>query len=315
MSNLQATIQNRQIKLVSEIKDLAQRKQENIDCISLCYTFIKEAIHKAEQDDKEVPKHWESLEALISSGSIEKTLPQARVTATASLISDEFAGINKNNEELMKYLAIEDSGLKMFSYIYHPLFISLISALDDFFSQLLLLVLKAHPEKLSKKKQNLIEITFCDLDTLNKKQISLDLLLSERTEKIVEIMDQTIEDIVKKTMYDSPLDYFKDFEVYLNLPKSFLRLEWLRYVEMCIRRNTGVHSGWLGKDYYNKEIQKVKAKDQGEQLKFAPITIEFTGFDADYFCQAYRLARQIIHEFESHCEAEFKVGTSNDGVK
>jgi hypothetical protein len=175
----------------------------------------------------------------------------------------------------------------------------MIATLDDYFSQLLLLILQAYPEKLGNKK--IFQVNFNDVNNL---------LGTGRDEIIIKSMDEQIVSHVRNLMGQKPSDYLTELVKYLGDTK-LIRLERLTYSEMCLRRNAGVHCGWFGNKEYNLKIKELMKGDTGNELNFSFNETNFLGFDTEYFDQSYDTSKKIITELMTYCETKFTQQDSN----
>lgn len=117
-------------------------------------------------------------------------------------------------------------------------------------------------------------------------------------------MDEQISSHVRDLMKGTALEYLDQLVSYLE-DKNLIRLEKLTYYEMCLRRNAGVHSGWIGNKDYNNKLKQIKKRDTGSQLDFLPNETDFLGFDYDYFISAYKKSKNLITELKQYCETKF----------
>ncbi|CBN54120.1 MULTISPECIES: DUF2281 domain-containing protein [Kamptonema] len=309
MENLQQILDTRRQELISKIQGLSDQKLQNIEAISHCYEFIREAIEKAEVEAKNI-NYKDLIEPSFHiTDNFDKVMFQGHINTAANLIPKEFGEINN------EYIKMSEKNKKVFNYIYHQLFITIITVLDDFFSQILLLVLKAYPERLGDKKiKKIKEIKFSDLGKLSSASEIAAFLGMAEGEKAIKLIDGEINSLIRDDiMRGSPLDYIKNLRTYLETGDTFLRLKWLLYAERSSRRNAGVHSGWFGNDECNKRINEIIKIDTGNQLKLSELKTNFIGFEAEYFCETYRLAIDIVKAFKSHCEKDFKSHYDENG--
>jgi hypothetical protein len=185
----------------------------------------------------------------------------------------------------------------------------MISALDDYFSQLLLLILQAYPEKLGNTilkidcddKGFKLETRFCNINSV---------LGLGKDEIIIKSIDEQITAHVRNLMGQKPFYYLTELVKYLG-DKKLIRLEKLIYSEMCLRRNAGVHCGWFGNKEYNLKIEELKKGDTDDKLKFSQNETNFLGFDTEYFHQSYDTSKKIITELTTYCETKFTQQDSN----
>lgn len=304
---------NRQVSLASDIEELGIKKKREVEAIYDCYEFIKQSINLASNNLNHLnlsikEEHTDKPEdRFVSSDDLKKLSVDDflrienhyQVNQASQNIPSEFEEINNND------LNLTQEQNKMFSYIYHQFFISIVAVVDDFLSQLTVLVLKADPRRLKEKKLKIKEIKFQDINLETEKFDLAKMANMDTFENILQRIDEQIEDEVRTIMHKSPIDYFKKLQSYFELDNSFLRLEWLAYAERCLRRNAGVHSGWIGNREYNTRLQEIKKQDSGNQLEFVNISDDFVGFEVEYFCETVELAKLIIQKFSDHCTTKF----------
>jgi hypothetical protein len=326
MNKLQQILNERREKLVEDIIALYGQKIDALECINYCYIFIEENILRTEKDAEKVPKYiienlGKRMIRTYSSDELEefnKIMMQSRAYDASILINEEFGKLNEPNylmdefgERRKDYDQVfiqNEANLKLLTFIYHQFFITMISTLDDYFSQLLLLILQAYPEKLG---NTILKIDFEDkgfkLETTFGK---INSLLELDTEIIIKSIDEKIIAHVRNLMGKKPYDYLTKLVKYLGDTK-LIRLEKLIYSEMCLRRNAGVHCGWFGNKEYNLKIEELKKGDTDDKLKFSQNETNFLGFDTEYFDQSYDTSKKIITELTTYCETKFTQQDSN----
>ena len=320
MNDLNQILTERQEALVAGINDLSKNKLNNLEALAQCYEFVKEASRKAETDFKKVlnnPNFQETIRDnpidLILSGDWNTILSQGRINIAANLIPEEFYQINTSSQELMNSLSLDETALRFLSYTYHQFFISIVATLDDFVSQLLILVLKAYPGKLgSQEFPTKKKLLFSDLNHINNERDLFQLVGFDKADKLI---DDKVYKVVRGIMQADALQHIKELRKYLETDENFLRLEWLLYAEMRLRRHAGVHSGWFGKQEYNQKIIDLQRMDTGNQLNLSKIDSDFLGFDAQYFCRSYSLARFIIEQIKTYCEQYFAQDISGEEIE
>lgn len=237
MNQLQRILNERREKLVENIQFLSQQKINTLEAILKCTFFVHDSIKRTESDLNKLDLGNLTYQSRIDNSS--KLLIQDNADEVTSLIPENFGEFDN-----FKYYKIDfPENKKMFAFIYHQLFISINSTLDDYFSQMLLLVLRAYPEKLGNKK--IFQVKFNDVNNL---------LGTGKDETIIKSMDEQIVSHVRNLMGQKPFDYLTELVTYLGDTK-LIRLEKLTYCEMCLRRNAGVHCGWFGNQEYNLKIQ------------------------------------------------------------
>lgn len=318
-------ISRRREQLCFEIESLEAKKIKEIDAIKDCYEFVKEAIRLAQLNSSDLASSLAGTITMASGSTLSSAPPNLSLSSPISQKSpqeqlEDFDKLRHHGrvytasqcipsefEELENdYLALSSDGKKVFSYIYHQFFISIIAIVDDYLSKLLVFVLKAYPERMGNKEISINKkVIFRELSTEHFDLNEMTGLNS--AEMVIKTIDNQIECEVQKLMHGSPIDYYPNFQKYLDLDRNFLRLEWLDYAERCLRRNSGVHSGWMGSKEYNSRLIIIKEKDTGNQLELSDISGDFVGFDAEYFCETYRLAKVIIQKFSEHCLAKFSL--------
>jgi hypothetical protein len=330
MNELQQILNERREKLVEDIIALFGQKINALECINYCYIFIEENILRTEKDAETVPKGF--LKNMKNSGKrsfiewssdemkqFNKISMQSRVYDASLLIDEEFGKLNEPNYlmdefgERMKdndiFFIQNEENLKLLTFIYHQFFITIISTLDDYFSQLLLLILQAYPEKLGNTilkidfddKGFKLETRFCNINSV---------LGLGKDEIIIKSIDEQITAHVRNLMGQKPFHYLTELVKYLGDTK-LIRLERLTYSEMCLRRNAGVHCGWFGNQEYNLKIQELMKGDTGNELNFSFNETDFLGFDTEYFDQSYDTSKKIITELTTYCETKFTQQDSN----
>jgi hypothetical protein len=193
----------------------------------------------------------------------------------------------------------------------------LIAILEAYITDVELLIFKAYPKRLGGKKVEKttkpkfiigndclgIQISFFHNSSIKFKE----LVGSEEVEEI----DQRVWDLVRENLYSPTHKQMnllrKALTVEANM--NFLIPDWADYSEMNVRRNSGVHAGWRGKEEYNAKIRQIKTYFRSGNfpyfknnvLSFDEIRQEFLGFDADYFCRSYRTSSRIMASVKKQC--------------
>jgi hypothetical protein len=321
MNKLQQILNERRENLVEDIIALYGQKIDALECINYCYIFIEENILRTEKNAETVPKgflknitgkrsfiEWSSDEM----EQFNKIDMQSKAYQATLLIDEEFGNLNKptylmdefgeRRKDYDQVFIQNEANIKLLTFIYHQFFITIISTLDDYFSQLLLLILQAYPEKLG---NTILKIDFDDkgfkLETTFGK---INSLLELDTEIIIKSIDEKIITHVRNLMGQKPSDYLTQLVNYLGDSK-LIRLERLTYSEMCLRRNAGVHCGWFGNQEYNLKIKELMRGDTGNELNFSFNETNFLGFDTEYFDKSYDTSKKIITELTTYCETKF----------
>ncbi|MEH2250688.1 hypothetical protein [Nostoc sp.] len=311
MNQLEKILNERRENLVDNIQILSDKKIKILEATDLCCTFFNSSILKTESDIKTVDlSNLKDKFLQYSVDEIQKITIQSNAIEASELIPEEFGKVNDIEyimDEFGKRIDIFDQcfiqsehNLKMFTFIYHQFFITIIATLDDYFSQLLLLILQAYPEKLNDKILK-IEIKFSDVNSILIANDASSLLGLDKDEIIRKAMDEQIKAYVRELMYKKPIEYLTRLVRYLG-DRNLIRLEKLIYSEMCLRRNAGIHSGWFGNQDYNLQIKKLIEVDEGDELKFSYNKTNFLGFDIDYFSQSYKISKKIITTLKTYCE-------------
>ncbi|MDZ7953284.1 hypothetical protein [Nostoc sp. DedQUE09] len=310
-NQLKDTLNLRRKELIKNIQILSEQKTNILDAIAQSCYFIEQNICRTESDMKIVTKEFVSnlnKRRMIEYSSEEveqfqKLSMQSIALEASELIPEEFGHLNDPNylmdefgnriETFDDFFIQNEYNLKLFTFIYHQFFITIIATLDDYFSQFLLLILQAYPEKVESKK---ISINYNDV---------FNFLELGENENIVELIDSQITNHVRTLMHGKPLAYLNNLVSYLE-DEKLIRLEKLTYCEMCLRRNAGVHSGWVGNQEYNHKIEELKKVDTGNQLKFSSNETNFLGLDIDYFKESSETCKQIINTLKEYCENKFQ---------
>lgn len=190
MNQLQERLNERREKLVENIQILSQQKINTLDAILKCTFFVHDSIKRTESDLNKLDLGNLTYQSRIDNSS--KLLIQDNADEVAPLIPENFGEFDD-----FKYYKVDfPENKKMFSFIYHQLFISIISTLDDYFSQMLLLILQAYPEKLGNKK--IFQVKFNDVNNF---------LGTGKDETIIKSMDEQIVSHVRNLMGQKPFEY------------------------------------------------------------------------------------------------------------
>ena len=215
-NQLKDTLNVRRNGLINNIKVLSEQKTNILDAIAQSCYFIEQNICRIESDMKTVTKEFLSnfnKRRIIEYSSEEveqfqKILMQSIALEASELIPEEFGHLNEPNyimDEFGKKIEIFDEifiqneyNLKLFTFVCHQFFITIIATLDDYFSQCLLLILQTYPEKLENKN---ISINFNDV---------FNFLESGENENIVKLIDNEIIHHVRTLMHGKPLVYINN---------------------------------------------------------------------------------------------------------
>lgn len=296
MSSLKEIIKSRKAELLIKIDELGESKKCQVAAIDLC--------------NDSIAYHFHQVYSIESYGkSIDKE----------NLENEEFNSIEMAGllvDERFMYLEFpfdsqrESLYSRAISFVRSQLFVVLMNELEDFFSELLLLILKAYPERLGDKNLELtnnLNCTFSRLPWVYSIEQTLGLSSSE---ELLRKIDSQINEVVRKIMYANPQSYQKDIGRYLEIKDDFLWDRWILYREMKARRDAGSHHSWNRDEYYDKVVEKLKP--QLENIKthkeiYDPIPeSDFLGIDIDYFKQSHQIVGEFINKYISHCLNHFK---------
>jgi hypothetical protein len=110
-------------------------------------------------------------------------------------------------------------------------------------------------------------------------------------------------------MQKGAIKYYPCFRDLLHFEEKFLKAEWFSYAERYLRRNLGVHSGWIADQKYKERLAEIrkKAKENQIDLEFPESSGDFVGFEVEYFLETCSLAETIIQELSEHCIKQFSL--------
>lgn len=286
-------VSRRREELCAEIEKLANKKLQEVSAIELCYQFIEQAIYNSRLSPDEI----ESIFSKMRRSSLSQPIalsPTLSFSSLSSPLSQQKPNEGWMNARKLQHhrsvhltsqlippefgLLLESHGLplskegkKVFAFIYHQLFISTTAIVDDYLSSLLTLVMKANLGGVRKNKA----------------------------------IDQ-IEDEVRSVMRKGLINYY-NFFTHLGLEENLLKTEWLSYMERYLRRNLGVHNGWMRDQKYKEQLEKIRnqAKESRIDLEFSDNSGDFLGFELEYFLETFSIAQIIIQGLSEHCINQF----------
>ncbi|MBD2664179.1 hypothetical protein B6N60_01289 [Richelia sinica FACHB-800] len=301
-------IATRKNSLLNDIKGLCDNRISNIQSIVYCYSFVRNSLKNIECQIELGYK--ESISNCSDDNQVKEFINLFNLTEIQGNLNLASGGIPEDFRKIEnRHLDFKNEGSKIiFTYMYHQFFLSMISILDDFFAQLITLILKAYPEKIAKKQIKLSPLEFNTF--LNKLQRITDLpqqLGLPQEKDIIDWFDKQIYDVVTDIMKNkNALEQLDKLEDYLQAEKKLLRLYKLQYYEMYLRRNAGIHSSWMGEKEYQQKFKEIKKRANGDKLLFEePIYDNFLGFSERYFYNSCIFCQNIIILIEKHCEQKF----------
>jgi hypothetical protein len=341
----------RQNNLLQEIQNSSKSKISNLNAICQMYEFTK---FTTEKSQKYLQDAHNSDYRNFSPEQIKEYINNSRPREAAQNLYQEFASIInanlcnnneeeeevflidndeetssiKNNEpdlnrELRNAFGLNQEGKIYFAYIYHLLFINMMTVLEDFLSQLLVLVLKAYPMKLEKTKVTEWDnktVLFSEIETQESYNVISHFLRNKEpknqnitNQNIIDYIDQQIEAKIEAEVRNIR-EKGKSLKKYLTLPEPFFLSSWFDYRERQVRRNIGVHNSWVGKNSYIQQMRNIfkcppyrltDSKMEEIKAEFKKIEDEikddFIGFNVCYFTDTYKMATGIIQRLEEHC--------------
>jgi len=304
MPSLNQIIKQRIKKIPKSIQELSDSKTHQIVALQLCNEFINSYVNNVHDSWSEVPI------------DIDNEDEQFHIVEMAGLlIDDKFISTERKNTQSRRDFHFN----KMKAFIRGQFFIAIMGELEDFFSKLLLLTLQAYPERLGEQKLKLkdIECKFNNFNWVKSKEKHLNF---NTPEDLIKEIDQQIEKSIIEMIYKGSDEYIKKLRLYLIADKNLEDFLWWFapvYAEMKARRNAALHNGWYRNDKYDEMIKPIKDKlkdiEKKQGIPYPVSEFDFLGIDSDYFDQTYKIARQVIDEFTSHCINNFKI-TKNHKV-
>jgi hypothetical protein len=114
------------------------------------------------------------------------------------------------------------------------LFVSLISALELFFQEIITVIITAYPKKIGSAQFRLSEI-----------------LDAGSTDELV---SHAAEEYTMKLMYKKPFEYLDEISNILSIDSSAVRPFWPAFIEAKARRDLGIHNGWRCNSTYIRKL-------------------------------------------------------------
>jgi hypothetical protein len=163
------------------------------------------------------------------------------------------------------------------SFLVGQTFISLISEFEGFLVDIMIWVLRKHPQKIGAETFKLSEVLEFGGQS--------------------EIIRIAAERHINQLMYKRATEYRKSFVEMLSAEPDFLQNYWPAYVEFKARRDLGVHNGWIINDTYIRKVKEVgiNCNLSGPQ----PPT-------NDYFWNALETLSEAMGDIADHCVRKFE---------
>jgi hypothetical protein len=216
---------------------------------------------------------------------------------------------------------------RLCNYLKSQLFIALMSELEDYLSHILELILLAYPDKLQSDSFNISDVlTQPNADELIKEKVTKKIINKQYGSPrqffnfLVTTLDeeQTINHLISKQNISYPvIKQTKIQEISLlflciiyyiyclfisESDRRGISLEqfFSDYVEMKLRRNLGVHNGWMRNELYDSNILKYGGKIYSG---------DFLGINSVYFRQSMEVAINIVSKCNMLCNFGFSATT------
>lgn len=180
--------------------------------------------------------------------------------------------IKKNVPESYKYS--EDSDAFHGFYIGQN-FIILMAEFESFLVNIMRLILKKYPQKMTEtfKLSEILELH--DMDS---------------------VIGLACERYLNSIMYKKANDYRHSLVEILSADKEFLANLWPQYVECKARRDIGIHNDWLINETYKRKLNEVGIKKSSSGY-FPPSN--------KYFWDSLRLLSMLTDEIAIHTQKKF----------
>ncbi|MFB2838537.1 hypothetical protein [Floridanema evergladense] len=238
MDTITEVLEARKQALFEAIEELTDKKLASVNSLVYCISFIESSINSF--DPSKVINEYKP--------DFYQSLPMERIAVQGNnLIPEEFEHLDDSNDAIESFPQCK----RMNGYIRSQLFIALIAELEDYFSQLLKLILLAYPEKLQSAHFDVAQIL--------------------KQENALVLIEEKINNKIRKKMYEKPRNYLNfikttldeettletllnEQKIYNKEPskqqKSKLALDSLivEYGEMKARRDAGIHNNWVKND-------------------------------------------------------------------
>jgi hypothetical protein len=283
MTDVNEILNERQNTLVNQVSEVSKSKFFNIRALAYCLGFIEQSVKQLDTS---------KLEDTYNPNFLNEDLPSEWIAKEGNkLISERFDGFN----------IIEGfpQTTRLTNYLRSQLFIALMAELENYLVDIIKIILLAYPDKLQSEHFNVAEVLTQDN--------AADRIQEKVTKKI---MDK---------LYDPPRQFFNlllstlEMEATINqllleqnitdqirFNEISLNSLFPEYVEMKLRRDLGVHGGWVRNDFYTTRITNYGGKvDQGD----------FLAVDSDYFRRAVDVSIHIVAICNNFCKLRFSGNT------
>lgn len=158
-------------------------------------------------------------------------------------------------------------------------FTSLVSAFEEFLTELSILALKKHPHKISGE-----QIEFKKVIEMSKD----------------EIIEYKAKEYLNKIMYMAPKDYLKALCQLLSVEQGTLKDSFSKYIEVKARRDLGVHNDWKKNEVYIKKVNEAGTSIPEDALSLRP--------SHEYLKYSNAVCRDLLSKIiNQSCENLFKV--------
>lgn len=154
--------------------------------------------------------------------------------------------------------------------------IATISEVEAYFQDMVVNVLRKHPEKIGKSTIEVRELL--------------------KVHSIAEAIDLAAQRMSSDMMFKRPNEYKKDLLSFISADAALIDASWPVFVEAKARRDLGVHNGWMVNDIYQAKIKEVGIPPPSDSALFV---------DHDYLQSVRSGCLSIMENLEKHCEQTF----------
>jgi|SRR6476469_184354 len=287
MTDINEILNERQNTLVNQVSEVSKSKYFKIRALDYCLGFIEQSVKQLDPS---------KLEDTYNPNLLNEDLPSEWIAKEGNkLISDRFDGFN----------IIEGfpQTTRLTNYLRSQLFITLMAELEDYLVNIIKIILLAYPDQLQSEDFNVAEVLKQDnaaakIQEKVTKKISKKLYQPPRqffnfllsTLKMEATINQLL---LEQNITDKPAQQKRIKEI--SLESLFPE-----YVEMKVRRDLGVHGGWVRNDFYTTRIS-----DYGGEVYQG----DFLAVDSDYFRRAVDVSIHIVAKCNTFCELRFSGNT------
>lgn len=229
--------------------------------------------------DNVVAKFLRVVNVLFSTNTFYVVSTQYALDTREKRLMDDYLELEHDLKELHKGVEGDFYTEVVKKHMRSMCFISLVSAFEEFLTDICMLALKKHPYKISGEQVDFKKVIEMERD---------------------EIIEFKAKEYLNKIMYMSPKDYLKAICSLLSVEPLTINDNFIKYIEIKARRDLGVHNDWKKNEIYLRKVKESGGRIPEDSLVLRPSHL--------YFKYSYRVCRSLVKEISKQsCDNLFKV--------